>query len=69
MNENDSAFYSLFFILNESKGINLENLFKLKNGIWYVFYFQHSGKKTCISTKSKLKSDALNYSNKIFPIK
>ncbi len=36
-------------------------LSKRKNGIWYVFYENQFGKKTCISTKSRIKSDALKF--------
>jgi len=32
-----------------------------RNGIYYVFYNNARGKRTCISTKSKLKSDAIKF--------
>ena len=37
------------------------NLSKRSNGIYYVFYFQPNGKRTCISTGTKLKSEALKF--------
>jgi len=36
-------------------------LSKRSNGIWYVFYDNSQGNKTCISTKTKLKRDALKF--------
>lgn len=35
-----------------------------KSGIWYIYYRQHNGKKTRISTKTKFKSEALIFLNK-----
>lgn len=32
-----------------------------RNGIYYIFYNNDSGKRTCISTKSNLKSEALKF--------
>ena len=32
-----------------------------RNGIYYVFYNNSRGKRTCISTKSKFKSDAIKF--------
>ena len=39
-------------------------LSKRSNGNYYIFYFQPNGKKTCISTKSKIKSEALKFLSK-----
>jgi len=36
-------------------------LSKRSNGFWYIFYENRYGKRTCLSTKSKLKSDALKF--------
>jgi integrase len=36
-------------------------LSKRSNGNYYVFYFQPNGKRTCISTGTKLKSEALKF--------
>ena len=33
-------------------------LSKRKNGIYYIFYDQPSGKRTCISTRTKYKAEA-----------
>ena len=32
-----------------------------RNGIWYVFYSNSKGKRTCISTHSNYKSDAIKF--------
>ncbi|MBM4172358.1 MAG: site-specific integrase [Ignavibacteria bacterium] len=44
-------------------------LSKRSNGRYYIFYPQHNGKITCISTKTKLKNEALkflsNFSNEL----
>ena len=37
------------------------NLSKRSNGIYYVFYLQPNGKRTCISTGTKLKNEALKF--------
>ena len=36
-------------------------LTKRSNGIWYVVYHQLNGKRTCISTKTKLKGEAKKF--------
>jgi integrase len=36
-------------------------LSKRSNGIYYIFYDQPNGKRTCISTKAKNKNDALKF--------
>lgn len=36
-------------------------LSKRSNGIYYIFYEQENGKRTCTTTKSKIKSDALKF--------
>ena len=36
-------------------------LSKRSNGIYYIFYQNISGSKTCISTKSRIKKDALRF--------
>ncbi len=36
-------------------------LSKRSNGVWYVFYDKSQGKRTCISSKTKLKRDALKF--------
>lgn len=36
-------------------------LSKRKNGFYYIYYFQSSGKRTCISTKKKLKNEAIRF--------
>ena len=36
-------------------------LSKRANGVYYVFYFQQNGKKTCISTGEKKKSQAIKF--------
>lgn len=36
-------------------------LSKRSNGIYYIFYDQPNGKRTCISTKAKIKNDALKF--------
>lgn len=36
-------------------------LSKRSNGIYYIHYFQENGKRTCVSTKSKTKSEALKF--------
>lgn len=36
-------------------------LSKRYNGVYYVFYLQSSGKRTCVSTKTKIKSEALKF--------
>jgi len=38
-------------------------LSKRSNGIYYVFYQNIKGKRTCISTKEKIKSEALKFLN------
>lgn len=37
------------------------NLSKRSNGVYYVYYFKANGKRTCISTGTKLKSLALKF--------
>jgi len=37
------------------------NLSKRSNGIYYVYYLQPNGKRTCISTATKLKNEALKF--------
>ena len=32
-----------------------------RNRVWYLFYRQPNGKKTCISTKAQIKTDALKF--------
>jgi integrase len=36
-------------------------LSKRSNGYYYIFYSNHFGNKTCISTKTKIKSEALKF--------
>ena len=36
-------------------------LSKRSNGFWYVFYDNTNGKRTCISTKTKYKRDAIKF--------
>lgn len=36
-------------------------LSKRSNGIYYIFYDQPNGKRTCVSTKARNKNDALNF--------
>lgn len=36
-------------------------LSKRKNGFWYIYYEQKNDKRSCISAKSKLKSEALKF--------
>ncbi len=36
-------------------------VYKRSNGKYYIFYDQINGKRTCISTKVKNKSDALKF--------
>jgi len=36
-------------------------LSKHKNGVYYVFYDQPNGKRTCASTGEKMKFDALKF--------
>ncbi len=36
-------------------------LSKRSNGVYYIFYSNNLGKKTCISTRTKLKSEALSF--------
>ena len=36
-------------------------LTKRQNGNWYIFYNQKNGKRTCISCKTRIKSEALKY--------
>jgi len=55
-------------------------LSKRKNGNYYIYYLNEVGKRACISTKSKLKNEALKFLsnfksqleerkvNKVFPI-
>jgi hypothetical protein len=38
-------------------------LSKRSNGVYYIFYDQPSGKRTCVSTKAKHKNDALKFLN------
>ncbi|MDQ7815389.1 MAG: tyrosine-type recombinase/integrase [Melioribacteraceae bacterium] len=37
------------------------NLSKRANGIYYIYYFQLNGKRTCISTGTKFKTEALKF--------
>jgi len=39
-------------------------LSKRSNGIYYIYFFQPNGKRTCISTKSSNKSEALKFLSK-----
>ena len=39
-------------------------LSKRKNGFYYIFYFQTNGKRTRISTRTKLKNEALQFLSK-----
>ncbi len=36
-------------------------LSKRSNGIWYIFYTQDNGKRTCVSTKMRYKQEALKF--------
>jgi site-specific recombinase XerD len=36
-------------------------LSKRQNGFWYIFYTQQNGKKTCVSTGSKIKSEGIRF--------
>ena len=36
-------------------------LSKRANGFYYIYYFQSTGKRTCLSTRTKLKSEAVKF--------
>ena len=36
-------------------------LSKRNNGFYYIYYYQPSGKRTCISTKTRLKNEAVKF--------